>query len=368
MHPPQFPVSLGVHATIDELARLIEEKVTIGRSIFDDKYIGPSFLWFALTRGCLQRLPDATPGGRLKTAQFAIAADAIDMALVKEWAAHDAIEMRRISFTHFLRPPPRTGWGLPKIQHQCSIVKGSQKEIVSLLSRCGNRKSKAKLPGKRPLYLSAGRCETCHPISTPDKDLIPPLKLNHRRRAVSHLLQLKASPNFLTALNIHRHHTRSVLTTHQTNDTALMVERMGRMPPGGGHGTKIFREIFFPSKVSIAQVERTQPALGSHGNHSVSHHQGCRARSCRITDRILFSIGMAPPNLSRDHVQTVDRFFSRYLSSLKNILGDILHPIGLPIHDHHMSTGQRGARVTTTNGGRPSQDPWPPIEVQISLL
>ena len=160
--PSQAKPTDAIRARTSDRHDIFRMSPQIGRSIFDDKYIGPSFLWFALTRGCLQRLPDATPGGRLKTAQFAIAADAIDMALVKEWAAHDAIEMRRISFTHFLRPPPRTGWGLLKIQHQCSIVKGSQKEIVSLLSRCvgtarakrssqGNVHSTCPLEGARPV-------------------------------------------------------------------------------------------------------------------------------------------------------------------------------------------------------------------------
>src|SRR5258708_30123864 len=108
MRAADFLVTFGTELRDNQVAFLVEQKKSV--RVFYDERVGPAH-FLAVGRGGVQRFPEALAGVRLEAAQLAIAANAVNMAVLQEWRAHGGMEGVRVFFTDSLALPDGLGDG-----------------------------------------------------------------------------------------------------------------------------------------------------------------------------------------------------------------------------------------------------------------
>src|SRR5260370_26482624 len=104
MRAADFLIAARTELRDDQVAIFIEQEKAV--PVFDDEGVGPAHFLAAGCRG-VQRFPEAFAGVRLEAAQLAIAANAVDVAVLQDRRAHGGMQRIGVFFTDSLSLPDR---------------------------------------------------------------------------------------------------------------------------------------------------------------------------------------------------------------------------------------------------------------------
>src|SRR5262249_44903388 len=116
----------------------------------------PALGRFFLAASGLERHPDALAGVFFQTAELAVAADAVDVAVADEGRRHDSVKLiglvGPLPFTA-LGPfaLPEDGWLIVlQLEHGRAVVKRGEEEAVAVEAWGGNCQRRLQSPRMRP--------------------------------------------------------------------------------------------------------------------------------------------------------------------------------------------------------------------------